>query len=224
MGQKVAIVQSAYIPWKGLFDMINRVDTFVFLDSVQFTKRSWINRNRIKSPLGTRWLTVPVNGSTSMQINQVKISDKHWHKSHLASLRQSYSKSPFWDEVETILSEAFREEVTLISELNQILIKSISEFLGIETTFIDSSEIPHEGNKSERLISILQYLDADSYLSGPAAKSYIGNEFNEEGINLEWMEYSNYPEYEQPHGDFRHDVTILDLIASCGNSSPSLIW
>jgi len=224
MPGKVAIVQSAYIPWKGLFDMINMVDTFIFFDSVQFTKRSWINRNRIKSPFGDRWITVPVHGSTTKKIDEVEIKNQEWEKSHFDSLKQSYIKSPYWKDVESIIEPIYGENLRYISEVNQTFIKSISSYLGIKTDFLNSSDIDQKGKKSERLISIMENIGADSYLSGPAAKNYIGDEFTQAGIDLQWMDYSGYPVYSQPHGDFRHDVTVLDLIASCGHDTPSHIW
>ena len=224
MSKKVAIVQSAYIPWKGLFDMINMVDTFVSFDSVQFTKRSWINRNRIKSPFGDRWLTVPVYGSTTRLINEIEIKGNDWGKSHFDSLKQSYGRSLYWDDVESTIMPVYKKNLKYISEVNKVLIKSISNYLDIKTNFLNSSDINQKGIKSERLISIIDEIGASSYLSGPAAKSYIGNEFEEAGIELEWMDYSGYPEYEQPHGKFRHDVTVLDLIANKGKESSEYIW
>ena len=62
MGKRVAIVQSCYIPWKGYFDLINGVDEFILLDDVQYSRANWRNRNRIKTPDGTAWLTIPVRG------------------------------------------------------------------------------------------------------------------------------------------------------------------
>ena len=88
--------------------------------------------------------------------------------------------------------------------------------MGIKTELICSSEIPQRGSKSERLLSIIDYLGADSYLSGPSAKSYIGNEFKESGIELCWKNYDGYPEYPQPHGEFDHYVSIIDLISAVG--------
>ena len=94
--KKVGIIQSSYIPWKGYFDIIHDVDLFVYLDDVQFTARDWRNRNRIKTSQGTRWLTVPVGEKISRLIHNVPINDKHWSRKHWATIKQNYSKAPYF--------------------------------------------------------------------------------------------------------------------------------
>ncbi|UYW00992.1 WbqC family protein [Flavobacterium agricola] len=94
MKKKIAILQSNYIPWKGVFDMINMVDIFVFLDDVDYTKRDWRNRNKIESPNDDLWLTVPVANSTrGTKINEIKIVDDNWQEKHFQSIKMAYSKS-----------------------------------------------------------------------------------------------------------------------------------
>ncbi len=224
MGKSAAIVQSAYIPWKGFFELIHDVDVFVFFDSVQYQKRRYVNRNRIKSPLGTRWITVPVHASTKFTIYETEIAEGNWIETHLTSLLQSYKSSPFWSIVNKFIESMRELEPRTISELNQHIIREICEWMGITTELICSSDIPQHGQKSELLISILKHLGADNYISGPAAKSYITDEFEQAGIELRWKNYDGYPEYEQPHGPFEHEVSVLDLIASRGLESQEYIW
>ncbi len=224
MANRVAIVQSSFLPWKGFFEIIHDVDTFVFYDTVQFSKRSWINRNRIKSPLGTRWLTVPVNASTKNTILETMVSDANWHNRIFSTLRQSYYKQEYWWTIEDLFSQIEKENFTSISEINQFFIKEICRLIGIETKLICSSTIPQQGSKSDRLISILRHLGADSYLSGPSAKSYIGREFHELGIELCWKNYDGYPEYIQPHGEFDHFVSIVDILSSMGPNTGDYVY
>ena len=196
MGCTVGIVQSAYLPWKGYFDIIRRCDKFVFFDTVQFSKRSWVTRNRIKSPLGTRWISVPVSGSTSQPIKNVRISDDEWIKTHMSALRQSYSKTPHFSLVEEMVLSSEKQCNRLISDFNQSFISRVCRYLEIPTELICSSKVSSTGKKTDLLISICKDLGASKYISGPAAKNYIGNEFEKAGIELEWMDYSGYPEYE----------------------------
>ena len=70
MYRKIAILQSNYIPWKGYFDIISKVDEFIFYDEVQYTKHDWRNRNRIKTSNGLIWLTIPVNNKGNIQNQQ----------------------------------------------------------------------------------------------------------------------------------------------------------
>ena len=219
MGNKVGIVQSAYIPWKGYFDIIKKCDKFVFFETVQFSKRSWVTRNRIKSPLGTKWLSVPTSGSTTQNINQVAISDSGWIKSHLSSIKQSYSGTDFYPIVEDFMLSGSSRCENSISKFNIHFIAETCRYLGIDTELIDSSKIPQSGVKSDLLVSICKHLGATCYISGPAAKAYIGNEFDNAGIELEWMDYSKYPKYDQLHGEFEHQVSIVDLLCMKGKDS-----
>lgn len=219
MGLAVGIVQSAYLPWKGYFDIIRRSDKFVFFDSVQFSKRSWVTRNRIKSPLGTKWISVPVNGSTKKSIDEIRISNEDWLQAHVASMRQSYSTTDYFSSVEKYILEAAVDCDGTISSYNQKFISLMCEFMGIETELINSRDVESNGKKTELLISICKSLGATKYISGPAAKSYIADEFKETGIDLEWMDYSKYPKYDQLHGDFDHFVSIVDLISVKGREA-----
>lgn len=225
--KKAAIIQSNYIPWKGYFDVIHDVDLFIFLDDVQYTVRDWRNRNKIKTAQGLRWLTVPVGADRNRLIHEVEIADDGWNTTHWETLKQNYSKSPYFK-----LYREFFEQVYLgtkwlnLSELNQYLIKKISrDFLGIETEFVDSRELNAGGSKQDRLIDLLLKTGADYYLSGPAARDYIDEKgFAEAGIELQYKDYSGYPEYPQLYPPFEHGVTILDLLFNCGPSSAEFIW
>jgi hypothetical protein len=225
--KKVAIIQSNYIPWKGYFDVIHDVDLFIFLDDVQYTVRDWRNRNKIKTAQGLRWLTVPVGADRNRLIHEVEIADDGWNKTHWETLRQNYSKTPHFK-----LYGEFFEQVYLgtkwekLSELNQYLIKKISrDFLGIETEFIDSRDLNASRSKQDRLIDLLLKTGADYYLSGPAARDYINEKgFADAGIELQYKDYSGYPEYPQPYPPFEHGVTVLDLLFNCGPSSVDFIW
>lgn len=216
---KVAILQSNYIPWKGYFDLINMSDTFVFHDDLQYTKNDWRNRNKIKTKSGLDWLTIPCGTSEKRLINEVTLKDHSWQKKHYNKIRQFYKNAPYYDYIEPFLKEFYLEsEWNNLSQLNQFLIKQIcNRFLGINTYFKNTEGMGLDSVKQERVIDILKYINADHYISGPSAKSYIDDaRFLEEGISIEWMSYDGYPLYNQQHGEFRHDVSIIDLLANEG--------
>lgn len=225
--KKVAILQSNYIPWKGVFDMINQVDTFVFLEDVQYTRRDWRNRNKIKTPDGLKWLTVPVKkNKVDAKIFEIEIdNNKDWQKNHYNLIKQNYLSSPFFKEYHFILEEIYlKNKWSKLSELNIFSIKLISNILGIKTEFINSVDLNTSGTKDDKLIQILKIINATDYLSGPAAKNYISQDkFKNERIGLEYIIY-DYPEYNQLYGDFDHYVTILDVLFSCGKESGSYIF
>jgi hypothetical protein len=224
---RAAILQSNYLPWKGYFDIVHDVDLFIFLDDVQYTHRDWRNRNRIKTNSGTKWLTVPVGSGTDRLICEVDLPGDDWAKSHWDRLSASYGTSPHFALYRPFLEELYGNMgFTTLSELNQHLIRHIStEFLGIQTAFRNSGEFGVESIKQERIIDLLKLTGASTYVSGPAAKDYLDEDrLFEEGIRLVWKDYSGYPEYDQPHPPFRHDVTILDLLFCVGPKSPEYIW
>jgi len=224
--KKIAIIQSNYIPWKGYFHIIQKVDHFVFLDTAQYTTRDWRNRNQIKTPEGLKWLTVPANGTQSMKINEVKIDNSgDWRKKHLKALEKNYRKCRYFKQYfELFQNILMRKNWENLSNLNQFFIKEITKMLGINATFSNSSELKLIEGKNEKIISIIQQLDGDSYLTGPAAKSYIDPEmFKRNNIILEYMDYSNYPVYRQPWGMFAHNVTIFDLLFCEGPDSSKFI-
>ncbi|MBJ7432720.1 MAG: WbqC family protein, partial [Gemmataceae bacterium] len=100
MAKTVAILQSNYIPWKGYFDLIRSVDEFILYDEVQYTRRDWRNRNKIKTADGTQWLTVPVEvkGKYFQKINETLISESGWEKNHWTRICSAYSKAPYFKE------------------------------------------------------------------------------------------------------------------------------
>lgn len=225
--KKVAIIQSNYIPWKGYFDIIHDVDTFIFYDDLQFTKNDWRNRNKIKTPRGAEWISIPVGTDLRRLICEVELKDPSWQQKHWNMLCLNYRKAPHFKEFRTFLENVFLGRVwTNLSELNQYLIRTIAqEFLGIQTEMIDSRAFDLEGQRLDRLLDLLRKAGADSYVSGPAASSYIEPEkFEAAGIELIYKSYEGYPRYPQLHGAFEHGVSVIDLLLNVGRDAPRYIW
>ncbi|MCQ8869334.1 WbqC family protein [Vibrio splendidus] len=224
--KKIAILQSNYIPWKGVFDMINQVDTFVFFEDVDYTNRDWRTRNKIRTNSGSKWLTVPVKKMPrGTKICDIRIAnDGKWQKKHKSTISQSYSKAKYFQEYKWILDDIYDTEWDSLSDFNIYTTKLICDLLGIQCNFVNSKDIESIGVKDDKLISICKSLSADYYLSGPSAKNYIDNDkFEEESIELEYIDYSGYPEYSQVQDDFEHYVSVLDVIFNCGPDSRSHI-
>ena len=225
--RRVAINQSNYIPWKGYFDLMHDVDLFLFYDDVQFTVRDWRNRNRVKTPQGLSWLTVPVGSDTNRRICDVRIVDASWQDRHWRTLQHAYGRAPFFATYAPFLESVYRGRVwTSLSELNQFLITHIArENLGIEVEIGDSAAYSTTSAKQERIVDLLHAVGATAYHSGPAAKAYLDPErFAREGIDLVWKDYSGYPEYPQMHPPFEHAVTVLDLLFHTGPAAQDFVW
>lgn len=223
MGKKIAIIQSNYIPWIGYFDIINRVDEFVFLDSVQYTTRDWRNRNRLMTSKGYGWLTIPVcHVERSQKISSTRIVDNLWCEKHLSIIKQHYHSAPFFEQhigdIESWYSEA--KELDFLSDINVMFIKKIMALLGITTSMLMDSYYLDERDycdASERLAVIAEKAGASLYLSGPAAKKYMNLDvFYEKKIDIEWVKYPEYPSYYQGDGGFDCHVSIIDALLFAG--------
>lgn len=226
--KKIAILQSNYIPWKGYFDIINMVDEFILYDDMQYTKRDWRNRNKIKTPDGLKWLTIPVitKGKFYQKIKETQVRDGLWIDEHMKSLDCNYKKAKYYEEFRNrifAVYERCRDE-KFLSQINYLFLKEICDILQIETKISWSSDYELIEGKTERLVGLCKSAGADAYLSGPAAKDYIVDQvFEDAGVRLEYMDYSEYPEYRQLYGTFEHGVTILDLIFNEGTNAQAFM-
>lgn len=218
----VVILQPSYIPWRGYFDQIRRAELFVFYDDVQYDKRGWRNRNQIKTPNGKKWLTIPVHSrgaqSDRIPINQIRISwDSDWSKDHFMTLQHNYRKAPFFERSLPLLQTFYQRRDDFLADFTIDFTIALTRELGIHhTRFTRSSELNVTGEKTDRLIAVLEKVGATHYISGPSARDYIEPEkFAQAGISLEYMEY-NYPEYPQPYPPYDPFVSILDLLFMTG--------
>lgn len=223
----VVVLQSNYIPWKGYFDLARDSDLFIFYDDLQYTKNDWRNRNKIKTPKGAEWITIPVGTNEHRLICDVAINDPTWQVKHWKTLKQHYGSCPYFARYQTFFEDIYQgRQWHNLSELNQHLIRSISsELLGLSTEFRDSREYSLGGQKLDRLMELVMKAGADRYVSGPAGKGYIDpSRFADAGIELVWKDYSGYPEYSQRFPPFEHGVSILDLLFNVGPDAPWYIW
>lgn len=222
--KSVAIVQSCYIPWKGYFDLIASVDEFILFDDRQFTRRDWRNRNKVKTPQGAQWVTIPVEtkGKYHQRIDETLIGDPGWARQHWKTIVHNYAAAPCFAEYRERLESLFETATDRrLSVVNRHFLEAINDLLGIRTTLSWSTDYEAEGTRSERLLSLCRAADATHYLSGPSARSYLDEQlFADAGIDVSYFDYDGYPEYEQLHPPFDHNVTILDLILNTGSDAP----
>jgi hypothetical protein len=224
VGKTVAIVQSNYIPWKGYFDLMAKVDEFILYDDVQYTKRDWRNRNRLKSAEGVRWLTIPVQvkGRYLQRIDETFVSDPRWAERHWATLAGWYGRAPFFKHYRELLEGLYRgTRVHELSAINRRFLEVLRDALGIATPLTSSADYASSGQKSERLLDICRAAGATRYVSGPAAKKYLDEErFRAAGVEVEWMSYEGYPQYAQQYPPFEHSVSVIDLLLNVGEEAP----
>lgn len=220
---KCVVLQPSYIPWRGVFDQIERADTFVFYDDVQYDRRGYRNRNQIKTRNGKIWLTIPVSARNNQvertPINKIDIVwDTNWAKAHLSSHRHAYSKAPFFRNYEPLLEQFYARRDQKLADFTVDFTIALAKELGLtKTRFVRSSELGiADGARTDRLLKVLQQLGATHYISGPSARGYIEEEkFAQANISLEYMEY-DYEEYAQLYPPYDPFVSVLDLLFMTG--------
>lgn len=222
MGDKrVAILQSAYIPWKGYFDLIRSVDEFVLYDDSQFTRRDWRSRNRIMTAQGPRWLSIPVEvkGRFHQRIDETVVADPDWHAAHWQSLRHAYARTRHFATYAPLIRDAYAALAgeRFLSRINHSLLQVICTALGIDTPITWSRDYPRREGRSERLLGICEAAGASLYLSGPAGRAYLDTGlFERAGVQVVFADYAGYPEYPQGSAPFEHAVSALDLLFRTG--------
>jgi hypothetical protein len=221
--RRTAIVQSSYIPWKGYFDLIASVDAFVLLDDVQYTRRDWRNRNRIKTATGTRWLSIPVRskGRFSQRIDETEVADPSWRRSHWSAIEQAYRDAPHFEAIAAALEPLYAScDAELLGDVNAAFLHRLCELLHVDTPISWSREYETASEPSRRLLDICLQTGATEYVSGPSARDYLDVElFERAGVAVSWADYSGYQPYEQLHGPFEHHVSVIDLLFCAGNDS-----
>jgi len=225
----IAIMQPTFLPWLGYFALLDRVDEFVFFDHVQFEKRSWQQRNKIRTHDGEMWLSVPVSNKgkreQSIRDTEIMYDGKRSPLTKLmSSIEMNYKNTPFYSHYADDLNSFFMQEPEKINDLNQNIISWICQKLDINTPCIQSSNLNVSGTKADLLVNICRKRNATNYISPPGSKVYLdeSSAFESAGITISYFDY-NHPKYAQLHGDFLPYMCILDLIFNAGPSSAEII-
>ena len=225
--KRVAIVQSNYIPWKGYFDLIDSVDEFIILDTVQFTRRDWRNRNTIKTQQGLRWLTIPVmsKGRYHQRICDTSIATAEWNKKHWDTIKHAYTGAPHFQEYSRPIEDLYASATfDKLSSINLHFINGFCHLLGITTPIISADNYDDAQGKTNRLVHLCKQARATEYVSGPSARQYLQTEaFTNEGLQVSWFDYNNYVEYSQHCPPFTHNVSLIDLLFQTGDASLRMI-
>ena len=219
---KVAIIQPSYFPWRGFFSIMSSVDTFVFFDDVQYTRRDWRNRNKFEINGEVSWLTVPIKShDRTSRINQIEMNNiTDWQDLHLKTFSHSYAKAPFFDDAYDLFSEIRNCDQNSISEMTIQTCKSIAKYLDFETKFVTSSSLRIEADTpSKRLALITSELGGQIYLTGPTASDYLEQfEFTNRHIEVIFKSH-DYVSYPRANRQPLDGLSILDLIAFHGTRS-----
>lgn len=223
----VTIHQPEHLVWLGLIKKISDSDVFVILDSVQFEKNYFQNRNKIRTKEGWMWLTVPIKKSPlSTLIKDIEISyEEKWQKKYLKSLQIHYGKAPFFKKYYPQIEEIISKNHKLLVDLNIELLELVLKEFGVENKKIIRSselEIKQGIGGSNVCLEICKKLSAKTYLSGPSGKEYLVlDDFNTHNIEVCFHEFK-HPEYVQVHGEFLPFMSSLDALFNLGDEAKKI--
>ncbi len=212
--------QSHYLPGMRFFAKVMSCDKFIIVDHVQFVKKEWQNRNKIKTKDGPMWLTVPVlvKGKYNQSINEVEIDNKpNWQKTHWRSIEINYNKAPYFDSYKNFFESIYKKKWNKLVDLNWEIINFLLKELKISKEIILSSSLNLASKSTDLLVELCKKLNADTYLSGEQAKTYIDlSKFKNKNLNHIFMKF-NYPIYQQQFDEFIPNLSIIDALFNCGS-------
>jgi len=222
--------QPQYLPYPGFFHKIAAADLFIVVDHIQYKKKEWQNRNRIRTNDGWMWLTVPVitSGRYYQPIYEVQLrQDTRWQDKHWKSLLMNYRKAPFFNDYRSKIEQIYQQPWEHLIDLNMAFITYFMEVLHIDTPLVMSSDYNFEQNKTELLIEMCQALGADGYLSGTGGKDYVDETlFDQAGLIHQYQDF-HCPGYSQIHSresqDFIPDLSVVDMLFNAGDESGLLL-
>ena len=223
--------QPEYLPYLGFFYKLAKADKFIFVDHVQYLKKSFQNRNRIRTAPGSNgwtWLTIPVitKGRRYQGINEVEIDNSTpWAEKHWKTTRLNYKKALFFNEYKDFFEEIYSKKWEKLVDLNETIIRYLLKELEIQIPIFKSSDYNFKGKKTDLLIEMCKELGADTYLSGSGAKYYgyvEEDKFKINGLNHKFSDFK-HPIYPQRFKPFIPNMSIIDLLFNCGGKSIEII-
>jgi len=228
MTTTAAIMQPTYLPYLGYFQLMAASNVFVFLDDVQFARRSWQSRNRILTANGELMLTVPVKKhDRDTPISAIEIDDSQgWRDKHLAAIRHAYGKRPAFAEGWAFVSE----QLALypggrLADLTCGMAVAAAERMGLSPRFVRASELAAPGARSEHLLAICQAVGATAYVSPMGSADYMEEDgvFAAAGFPARFRSFVQV-DYPQGHDPFVPFMGFVDALMTVGWSGmPALV-
>jgi|688.fasta_scaffold208532_2 hypothetical protein len=223
-----SIMQPTFMPWLGYFNIIKSSDIFVFLDDVQFEKRSWQQRNKILINKKEGYLTIPTISKSrfNQKINEVIMdNDQQWKIKHIKTLKNNYSKHEYFDQTFSIINAIYQNNYEKLLDLNVNFIKSVLNFLSIETKIIFSSQFNLSSSKENRILELCKIIKAKKYISPIGSKIYLkdGEIFKKNNIELEYIDYQ-YKVYKQKKIEkFVPRLSVIDAMFNLGKNTIEIL-
>ena len=220
---KIAISQPTYLPWQGYFGLIDFVDEFVFLENVQFVKRSWQQRNKIRDKNKEIILSIPVESKNKyyQKIYEVKLYEfEKSRKKHIQIIKSSYSKSKYFKIYFPNYEKIMNKNYSKLSDLNKSLIIHFCKELKIKTKITTDTSYNFKSKNIDYLKDICLKKRGLEYISTLGSKNYLGDLdfFPNTEIKIRFFNFKDV-EYIQSNDDFLPKLSILDLLFNLGPNS-----
>ena len=226
--------QPGYLPWLGYFHKLSLCDIFVYMDTVQYLENDWNNRNKIKTPQGGHWLTVPIDRRKTQgnRLDQIIIRGHDnpeikdfWQKVHWRSIEVNYKKTPYYHLYEEELAQMYNENTwTHLIDLCWFQFKLINKWLNLDSKkIIRMSEVQFEGTNDKLILDHCMKLGGNKIVFGEHGKDYVDlSLFEDNNIKVYFQKYI-HPVYKQRFRDFEPFMSIIDLLCNHGPNSLSIL-
>jgi len=226
----VSIMQPAYIPWLGYFDRVLKSDIHIVLDNVAMDKSSktkFTNRNKIRTPNGWSWLTVPLQSvarSDEQVISDLEISPgMNWSEKHWKTIQSNYSRSNYYSDYSDYFENFYQQDWVHLAPMLQESTRYLLQELGIQTQQMKSSELSPQSKKADLILELCIKVGATTYLSGPFGRDYLDEHaFDKAGIELKYHDYV-HPAYNQCFEGFESHMSVIDLLFNYGDKSLEIL-
>jgi len=226
----VSIMQPAYIPWLGYFDRVLKSDIHIVLDNVAMDKSSktkFTNRNKIRTPNGWSWLTVPLQSvarSDEQVISDLEISPSmNWSEKHWKTIQSNYSRSNYYSDYSDYFENFYQQDWIHLAPMLQESTRYLLQQLGIQAQQMKSSELWPQSKKADLILELCIKVGATTYLSGPFGRDYLDEHaFDKAGIELKYHDYV-HPAYNQCFEGFESHMSVIDLLFNYGDKSLEIL-
>jgi len=223
----VTIHQPEHLPWLGFIDKMRQADVFVLLDTTQFAKDDFQNRNRIKTRDGPTWLTVPVfkKGKSEQLIEDVEIcNQRNWRNRCWSLIYQNYKDAPYFEDYAPFFEELYGRRWTELATLNEVIIEYLRDQFARGTELVKASDLDvYVTGPTTVNLTIAERVGANTYLSGRYGREYLDETaFADRGIEVRYQDFE-HPVYPQLWGGFVPRMSSIDLLFNCGKQSLEVI-
>ncbi len=227
MARIVTIHQPNYLPWIGLFSKMKQSDCLILGDTYVLGGHSVLNRNKIRTASGWRYLTIPLGHTAEgKRICDLRMPmENSWKKDHWKIIHDNYIKTPYFQLHQSYFADLYYSDFNYVCEFTIAIIRYLTKYFGIDLEVVKASELGVDPalEKTDLMIALLKSAGADVYLSGPSGRTYLETEkFPANNIDLKYFSFQ-HPVYTQRYPGFEPNLAAIDLLFNVGAQAAEII-